>query len=191
MTDKRGRLERLMAWLAGEADTAATFAEDDEGERREAAKPDPEKQALMARIAALEGEQVRERAVAFADGAIRERRALPAERDALIAEYVQRAKDDAALGGTVSFALAGTPTEGTRVEALAALVAARPRHILETDLVKLPRDDQDTTVLLNRAATAGATKEAAMSDERRAQLLGLLPEGRAILRDEAAAKNGR
>lgn len=190
MTDKRGRLERFKAWLAGDGEAAreleAIFSDDERDER-----PDPEKQALMARIAALEGERVKERAAAFADGAIRERRALPAERDMLIAQYTQAAKDDAALGGTVTFARDGQPAEGTRVESLAALVAARPRHILETDLVKLPRDDQDTTVLLNRAATAGATKEAAMSDERRAQLLGLLPEGRAILRDEAAAKNGR
>lgn len=190
MTDKPSRTERFFKWLAGEADTPAEFVGELHAERTDTT-PDPEKQALMARIAALEGERVKEQAAAFADAAIRERRALPAERDMLVAQYAQAARDDAALGGTVTFARDGKEATGTRVESLAALVAARPRHILETDLVKLPRDEQDATVLLNRATTAGATKDAAMSDARRAELLNLLPEGRAILRDEAAAKNGR
>ena len=84
-----------------------------------------EEQLRTERAARLESE-----AVAFADTIIRESKALPAEREAIIAAYTQAAMDDVAHGAAT---FAGTTT--SRVEALKALYAARPAHALTRETI--------------------------------------------------------
>ena len=77
-------------------------------------------------------------AVTFADTAIKENRALPAERGPLAVAFAHAALADAgivdrgaafdAATGTVTILAAGTPTD--RVASLKAIVAARPTHVL-------------------------------------------------------------
>ena len=133
MSDQKpSRIDRLMKWLNGDSD-AIEFAEPKEEPKR--TQPDPEQVRLQAEIAELKAERTREKAVAFAEGEIRAGRAYPAERAAIIAQYVQAASDDAAHGGAVTFA--DGQTTGTRVEALTALFAARTPHGLTSEQVRV------------------------------------------------------
>lgn len=70
----------------------------------------------------------------FASEVISASRALPAERDSLVAQYFQAAMDDLNAPTQVAFSYAGQPRTGTRVEALKAAMAARPAHSLTQDL---------------------------------------------------------
>lgn len=78
----------------------------------------------------LAGMQAREReglAAAFADGAVRDRRALPAEREELLSLYALALSDDAA-----SPVAAGQTTRAGRLD---QLLKARPQHALTQELV--------------------------------------------------------
>lgn len=132
--------------------------------------------AAQAEIATLREERITTQAAAFADGEIAASRALPAERAALLASFAQAAKDDAAIGGVVTFA-AGTETkEGTRVDALVALCAARPAHTLTQ-----PGPQGEARVIDNIITSAKFGAEQPMSAERKKELHMQTPEGRAFL----------
>ncbi len=132
--------------------------------------------AAQAEIATLREERIASQAAAFADGEIAASRALPAEHAALLATFAQAAKDDAAIGGVVTFA-AGTETkEGTRVDALVALCAARPAHTLTQ-----PAPTGEARVIDNIITSAKFGGEQPMSEERKRELHMQTPEGRAFL----------
>lgn len=147
---------------------------------------DAEKVALAARVAELEAADAareagareareagfRAGAAAFAEAEIAACRALPAERDAIVAAHLQAARDDAAHG-TADFA-----DGGSRVATLGATFAARPPHRLTEALVP-----GAATVLENPAATMQAGDDKPMSEERRKALYSLLPELAEILKE--------
>jgi signal peptide peptidase SppA len=82
---------------------------------------------LRQQIAQMQERERQASAAAFADGMIRERRAIPAERAELVAFYSQALADDAAQP------VASGQT--TRVQRLEGLVKARPQHTLTHELV--------------------------------------------------------
>jgi hypothetical protein len=135
-----------------------------------------ELEALRTRDAARERERIAEKAAAFADAEIVARRALPADRAALMAEFADAAEDDAAHPRTVTFSKDGAEATGTRVDALKARHAARAPHVLTGELLR----DGDAEALFNRTR-AETAKEGEMSAERRQELLAKTPLGQAII----------
>lgn len=132
--------------------------------------------AAQAEIATLREERITSQAAAFADGEIAASRALPAERAALLASFAQAAKDDAAIGGVVTFAAGAETKEGTRVDALIAFCAARPAHTLTK-----PAPQGEAHVIDNIITSANFGAERPMSAERKKELHMQTPEGRAFL----------
>ena len=126
------------------APAPAQSARDQEREQRLA--------ELEKQLAEQQQREIETRAAAFADGAIRNRQALPSERQSLVSLYTQLASTEAGTAG------------------LEALVAARPQHSLSEELVAqgaggaLPQGGDSTT----------------MTPERRAELLGHTPLGQAV-----------
>jgi len=139
--------------------------------------------AAQAEIATLRAEKITGDAAAFADGLVRESKLLPAQRDALVAAYIQSAKADAA-----TFAAGDqTPT----LDALKALYAAAPAHTFTKELTNI----DGVTVFANRQTTAGVDANGLPvnpdtqppSAERIRHLHSLTPEGRALLDAERRA----
>lgn len=138
-----------------------------------AAEPSLESAARDARIAELEQrlaaqrtQQIAASAAQFADRAVRERRAFPAEHSALVALYTQATQDD-----DVSPA---ADEQTGRVTQLEAAISARPPHSLSSELI---------------ASGAGGVLESdtgpkPMTEARRRYLLSLTPGGHAVLSDE-------
>jgi hypothetical protein len=136
---------KLAAAPPASSSSSATFADSPEGKAmaeevraaREQARANAEKLAkfeddnLLREIAAA--------AAAFADAEIKNLRALPAERPNLVALYTQAANDDRATPQVVTFAVGGEIKTGTRVEAIRAMCAARPKHSLYLNML----DDRD------------------------------------------------
>jgi hypothetical protein len=167
------------------AEETATMAETEKGTTDQT-----DVAALVARIAALENgnaadkatiaemkrDAVAKDAAIFADAEIAAKRALPADRAALMAEFADAAEDDAAHPRTVTFSKDGAEATGTRVDALKARHAARAPHVLTDELLR----DGDAEALFNRTR-AETAKEGEMSDERRKELLAKTPLGQAII----------
>jgi len=139
--------------------------------------------ALRADNARLQAEKITTEAASFADGLVRESKLLPAQRDALVAAYIQSAKADAA-----TFAAGDqTPT----LDALKALYAAAPAHTFTKELTNI----DGATVFANRQTTAGVDANGLPvnpdtrppSAERIRHLHSLTPEGRALLDAERKA----
>jgi hypothetical protein len=112
--------------IAAPVVTLSASAAELEAERKRADAATQRADALAARNIQVESERIMERAVSFADRMLAETKALPAEREFIIADYVQRATDDN-LYGVVKFA-EGKST--TRVGLLEAQFAARSPHKL-------------------------------------------------------------
>lgn len=117
------------------------------------------------------------RATAFADAEIRASRALPAEREALMAAYTDAATDDLAH-----------PREGqpSRVARLEERQQARPAsgHLGELVPVR-PEADGSLTPLANldkTAFVAGEEADAPLTLERRIQIMAMTDLGRAELK---------
>lgn len=135
--------------------------------------PDPDRTAHDARVAALEVQLAQARAAeivtrsaAFADGAIRDRRAFPAERAALVAAYTQAAQDDDRAPVADG--------QQTRVAQIEALAATRPQHSLSEEVIASGAGG----VLPD----GGTPKQ--MTAERRRALLAMTPLGQAVLAKE-------
>lgn len=123
--------------------------------------------AMRAELAKVKAQQIATEAAAFADRQIAAKRALPAEREAMVAAYSQAALDDAAHG-VVTFADGKT---STRVAQLEAVFAARPAHQWTEELVK----DGIATLSMDRKIKDG-------SPERVAALMGMTATGQAALK---------
>ena len=92
--------------------------------------------AQAAELATLRADKIKMGAEKFADGEIAEFRALPRERTAMIAQFMLAAQDDHAHPGTVTFSSAdGKEATGTRVDALRASQAMRPRHSYTREII--------------------------------------------------------
>lgn len=168
------KVSEMVASIFRGAQDAGIAIEPDEHETAPAAlaapAPSPAPTAQAQRLAELEqqlAEQqsraIETRAAAFADGAIRNRQALPAERESLISLYRQAAIDDGR-------------DQGQRVASIEALIAARPAHALTQE-----------TVAVGPAGVLEPTPRAdGMTAERRAQLLGLTPLGQHVARAKTA-----
>lgn len=143
------------------------------------ALPDPEKVLLQQEVNRLRAANIESEAAHFADRVIREGRALPVERPALITSYTQAAVDDQRLPGTVTFA---DGKVGTRVEILEAQLASRKPNMLDGD--RLP---SELTALINMSETPPPTEGAGTDPETIKRLIGKTPTGAAALEH----KNGR
>lgn len=128
-----------------------------------------------AKIARLEADNRQKDAVAFAEAAIAAHKALPAEKELLVTQYVQAATDDASHPTQVTFA---EGQSGSRVDAFRALIAARPTGILTTET--LPANFTAEQVLANLSQTRGSDGEP-LSEERKRALMSATPLGQATL----------
>jgi hypothetical protein len=140
---------------------------------------DDETRELAARFAQMQAERIREQAEAWADLTIRAGRALPAERPAMIAAFVQAEADDDARPATVTFTSGTGALSATRRETLQALFALRRPHDLLAELVR--EGGAPAAALFNQMETGRRGEPRPMSEERRTELLRATPEGRAAL----------
>lgn len=181
MKDKKSFLDRLKALFGvqslpdGTEDLINEVATFDDAPPANPPKPDatppapaqPDAQfserltAAESANAVLQGKLVEAEAVAFVDGAIKDGRAFPAERNSLIAMFKQAALDDSA--GQVCFSDAGDLVEGDRLKLFKQSISARPAVKLTTEQIG---DAKELVVL-----SADTTPPAGMSQERRQQLL--------------------
>lgn len=123
---------------------------------------------LKAQIETQRLTQVARDAEAFAAAAVRDRRAMPAESNALIALYTRAANDDHAAPMSE-----GEPTRRAQLE---SLVSSRPQHSLTTEQVK---------VGAGGVLESGA--ETRMSETRRKELLNATPLGQAAIKQAKSA----
>ncbi len=135
---------------------------------------------LKAELAKSQAERITSDATHFADKQIGDHRALPAERESIIAAFTQAAQDDSAHG-VVTFE--GGKTQ-SRVEQFKAMFAARPAHTLTTELVKTQAGDAAAFAAANRDKTPAAEADKPMTEERRRELLGLTAVGRDVLAND-------
>jgi hypothetical protein len=138
--------------------------------------------ALEAENARIRAERINDQAAAFADQQIREHRAFPAEREAILSDYVQRATDDA-LHGTVTFGEGDAKKTTSRVELLRATFAARLPHKLTAEQMK----DPSVAALMNQETTESADKPKPADAERVRTLAEMTTLGRTHF---AAKQNG-
>lgn len=129
-------------------------------------------------------ERIHDLAATFADEQIRAKKAFPAERDAIIADFVQRATDDLVLEPVkVTFKDSDGKDQtktSTRVEMLTATFAARKAHALDLEQLK----PEELAVLSNRSETD--TKDKPADDKRVKELVEMTPLGRVTF----SKKNG-
>lgn len=138
---------------------------------------------LRDELAKARAERITSDATHFADTQITAHKALPAEREAIIAAFTQAAQDDGAHGA-VTFADGKTPPT-SRVDQLKAMFAARPAHTLTRELITTQEGDAAAFAADNKTQQPRTDNaEKPMSKERRTELLGQTDVGRAVLKDE-------
>lgn len=152
--------------------------------------PNAELESLKKRLseqeaanAKLRAESIQRDAATFADTQIRERRAFPAEREAIIADFVQRATDDLALEPqTVTFKDKDgkdQTVKRSRVQMLEATFSARPQHGLTKDELEA----EGLGVLMNRSETDSADRPKAADEKRVRELAEMTALGRTIVQN--------
>jgi hypothetical protein len=124
----------------------------------------------QARFSAIETENAGLRAAAlqtagekFYSVALEAGKALPAEKDSLVAMFKQAAQDD--NQGKACFSASGELLEGERVKALRAMIEARPAHSLTSEELKALKSE-DLVIL-----SGGGGPATKMTGERRQELL--------------------
>lgn len=135
---------------------------------------------LRAELAKAQAERITSDATHFADAQIAAHKALPAEREAIIAAFTQAAQDDAAHG-VVTFADGKT---ASRVALLTAAYTARPAHTLTQELIAdatVTAGGAGTAVAFNQQQTPRTDAAKPMTPERRKELLQDTDLGRAVL----------
>jgi hypothetical protein len=149
----------------GAEEAPVSFAESEEYKAMQAtiAALTADNTARAAREQARERDIIAERAATFADAEINALRAVPAERDGLVAAFTDAATDDSSTPRTVTFSVNGEQKEGSRVDALRARQAARTPHTLTKEQVA-----EGTVLMAQRPANTAPVK---MSAERKAELL--------------------
>jgi hypothetical protein len=127
---------------------------------------------MKAEMERMKAEKRHADAVAGVEALLRGGKAVPAERVALIAAFELAATDDAKNPVKVTFGEGGQ--EGSRVDALKAVYAARPAHVLFGETVPV-----GGSVLF----TQGAKDPNAVAEEKVRELLAQSEVGRAVLSD--------
>lgn len=120
--------EALFRVVEDEAYDARAEAQKTEVVKLEEARAAAVRERDLARQETIRAHAIRQQAeaAAFADGLVAGGKLFPAEREAMIAAFVQAAQDDAAHGA-VTFS---GGTQGSRVEQFKTLYEARPAHQL-------------------------------------------------------------
>lgn len=140
---------------------------------------------VQKQMAALAEERLDSRAAQFAEDLIRDSRALPAERETLVAAFKRASLDDAASPAEVTFSRDGSEVKGSRVDSLEALFKARPRHTLAQEEV----GTGDVAPLANKMETMAPSTdddgEPVMDEARKKKLMSMTPLGR------SASKKGK
>jgi hypothetical protein len=132
---------------------------------------------LRAENARLQEERQTEAAEKFAEDVIRDGRATPAEKPSIVEMHVQAARDDLVTGKV----MLANGQQGTRLDKLAALFAAKPKFNLADERLK----GIVHTAIVNLAKTDETEKED-LSAETIRKLAEATPAGKAAF----AAKNG-
>lgn len=174
------RFDEFMTWLKGdegENPPAASTATMSTGESAEMKALRERQTALEAENTRIRAERISDQAVAFADSQIRDLRAYPAEREAIVSDFVQRATDDT-LHGTVTFGEGDQKQSTSRVELLRASFAARPQHGLTAEQMK----EQGLVTLSNRQTTEHGGQDKPADKQKIDEMIGLTPLGQAHLR---------
>lgn len=105
-------------------------------------------------------------ATAWADGEITARRALPAERDTMIALFTQATLDDAADAGLAKFSEGAKKVGGCRVEVLRKSLLSRPAHTLYAEFLANQSPDGANETLLIVPATANFSAKGGAVDPK-------------------------
>jgi len=148
-----------------------------------------EVEALAQRVAELSAESRMSEAMLFAEQMVREHRAVPAEKPALVAAYCRAAEDDAAHGGTVQFAAGdGSESSLSRVETLKAIYTARPDHSLTAELLRdtlalAAANSQELTALFSQPTTLDPDAPKPLDRSRRRALHEMTALGQQTLKD--------
>lgn len=154
---------------------AASFADSPEGKAMQAKV---EKLERENRLAAIERD-----AAAFATAEIEAERSLPSERADLIADFTQAALDDFEAPRKVSFSAAdGKAATGSRIDALKAKHARRPRTLLTREMLRQEDLPEGARVIF---AAEDPTKEKKPTDERLAKLMSYSELGRQAMKQKA------
>lgn len=132
---------------------------------------------LRAENARLLTERMTEQADAFAEGVIRDGRATLAEKPAIVEMHIQAAQDDLTSGKV----MLASGKEGTRLDKLAAMFAAKPKFNLTDE--RLP--SMIHSAIVNLAKTEEGSKED-LSPATIQKIVEATPAGKAAM----AAKNG-
>lgn len=154
---------------------AAEFAKT----QAEAEQAKKERDEALKLLRARDSSDVDKAAAAFADEAISKNKALPSEKDSLIAMFAQAVRDD--NSGAACFSDDGKLKEGERVASIRKLIDSRPAHNLTTEQIESVKESGDLTVVFNKTGEDGKKVE----DKRVTELLAKSTLGRAI------ASNGK
>lgn len=181
-------MNKFFGWLTAGAPAGtpvatapATFSAPATSSALVAPVADPEKDTLKAQLAQLRAQQIGDRAAAFAAEQITANKALPAQRDAIIAAYSVMASDDAEHG-QATFA---TGKVG-RVDTLAALFTNAPVHTLLQEQVPVdPANMRQLPTPGQLTGTAARFSDGKVDNAEVLRLLGTDPVGKTILRDMA------
>lgn len=175
-------IERMKALFTGEAATTSAGGTAEltapaamSGETEETKKLRADLEHERAARLKERKEHIAQLAATFAEGEITANRALPREKDAIIADFTQSAEDDLRQPVTVTFSESETQKTGSRVDALRARYGMRHPHTLTQEIAK------DAVVLFNRQRTAEPEDE---ETEAVVQYIRANAE-------KTAAKNGR
>ncbi len=104
-------------------------------------------------IEGLRAASISSAAVAFFDAALKANKVVPAEREALIAQFTQAVKDDARDAHVACFTAEGGVYEGTRLKSLKAGIEARVPHSLTSEQIAafaLPNTGDDAKAKADR-----------------------------------------
>jgi hypothetical protein len=146
---------------------AAPATEPNKGDEAKFAVQQAENEGLRAVLLTKEAE-------AFYSQALADNRVVPAEKDALIAQFTQAVKDDAKDAGVACFSADGAVAEGVRLKALKDGVAARVPHGLTTEQIAVFTLPQAGDVEPNpEAPTAAGKAPSAKRVERLAKFSGI------------------
>lgn len=177
----KGSPMKLFDWLTAQAKEQGVEIEDSPAVFN-APAPDPRiaelEQSLKAQqetMARFKTERIESEAAAEADRLILASKALPAEREAIVAAFRQAATDDASHGAVTFSAADGQSATTSRVAQLRALYEARPGHGLTAEQVQAARFG-----VPNVTQTGADDAEKAKAEAER--LLAMTDLGRAALK---------
>lgn len=192
-TDEKGKEQNLMSKLLDDfkAFLARAEADSDDGKTPDPT-PTPKPNAtppvdfgsenseivrLRAENARLQTERMQETATKFAEDVIRDGRATPAEQEAIVAMHIQAAQDDLTSGKV----MLANGQQGTRVDKLAAMFAAKPKFNLT---------DERLVGLVHGAIVNLAKTDEGSKDDLSAETIRKLTETTATGRAAMTAKHG-